>query len=323
MTPADLPGVGPLVWVVGGRGLLGKAVVAAAVRRGLTVDRTQTPWNEPAAAIEALARHAAEILSSGREARLLWCAGAGVVGSGPDDLREELDVFGGFLDRLAMLQQRHPGRLSMFLASSAGGLYAGSAEAPFTEHTVPRPLAQYGETKLAMEGLARDFAARAGVPLLIGRIANLYGPGQDLSKPQGLVSQLCRSHLERRPLLIYVPLDTARDYLFVRDAAEMILSGIERTAALPAGAVTVKILASGTATTLASIIGELRRITKHRPPIILGASPASRYQSTDLRFRSVVWTDLDRLARTPLGAGMLATLEDVGNELRRPIARLS
>lgn len=317
MTPPDRAADGPLHWVVGARGLLGKAVNAEAVRRRLAVTAATVPWDDSRGAVDALAEQAAGLLADGREVRLLWCAGAGVVGTRPEELRAEMEVFGAFLDRLTALARRRPGLLSMFLASSAGGLYAGSAGAPFTEATEPRPLAPYGEAKLGMEQSARTFADRAGVPLLIGRIANLYGPGQDLAKPQGLVSQLVRAQIERRPLLIYVPLDTARDYVFVRDAAAMILTGLDRTAAQPPGTVTVKIVASGAATTLASIVGELRRITKHRPPIVLGASPTSSYQATDLRFRSAVWTDLDALARTPLGAGMLATVEDVGASLRR------
>ena len=66
--------------------------------------------------------------------------------------------------------------------------------------------------------------------MVIGRIANLYGPGQDPTKAQGLVSQLCRAHLERRPTSIYVSLDTARDYLFVDDAARLVLGATERAA---------------------------------------------------------------------------------------------
>lgn len=81
----------------------------------------------------------------------------------------------------------------VFLASSVGGLYAGSPAPLFDEQTVPRPLSPYGRSKQAMEGVAGDWVARTGGRVLVGRISNLYGPGQDLDKPQGLITQLIRS----------------------------------------------------------------------------------------------------------------------------------
>jgi uncharacterized SAM-binding protein YcdF (DUF218 family) len=78
---------------------------------------------------------------------------------------------------------------------------------------VPRPLAPYGEVKLGMEEALRAAAAEIGAAALVGRISNLYGPGQDLSKPQGLISRVCIAHLTRAPLPVMVSLDTMRDYL--------------------------------------------------------------------------------------------------------------
>lgn len=44
-----------------------------------------------------------------------------------------------------------------------------------------------------MEQAAADFANATGKPVLVGRIAKLYGPRQNLSKPQGLISHICRT----------------------------------------------------------------------------------------------------------------------------------
>lgn len=256
------------------------------------------------------------MLSTHRDVNLLWCAGAGVVATHPDALAAELSLFTEFLGALAEAHNSHPNTtLRLFMASSAGGVYAGSGSAPFTELTEPRAISPYGVHKLAAEAQIGDFAATQGVSVLIGRIANLYGPGQDLAKPQGLITQLCRAQLQRSPLMIYVSLDTARDYLYVRDAARMVLRGMARLSELPSGTVVVKILASQTSTTLASIVGEIRRVTRRRPPIVLGASPSARFQVRDLRLRSVRWTDLGALAATPLPAGIASTLESVAASL--------
>jgi UDP-glucose 4-epimerase len=341
----------PVTWVIGAQGLLGSAVCRDLVRRGRPVICHAIAWDDPPEAISALGKAARSLLARHASWRIAWCAGAGVVGTSKLLLEQEIEALRGFLAELAAAlptdaaapstrgaARNHspvastPGMTpnpsaaasipgtsvaggALFVASSAGGIYAGSAQPPFTEQTPARPISPYGHAKLATEWLAADFSERTGVPVLIGRIANLYGPGQNVDKPQGLVSQLCRAHLTRTPVSIYVPLDTARDYLYVDDAARVIVDGLERVR--EEGGRQIKIIASGRTTSVAAIIAELGRVTKRRPQIVLGASPNARYQARDLRLRSAVWPDLDRGARTTLAAGISATLESVGQDARR------
>lgn len=315
MTPAE-PAEEAVAWVVGGGGLLGSSLLAAARTQGRTVHRSQVPWHDAAASVDVLAADAERLIAGHRVVELYWCAGAGVVATTPEQLASEVELVDRFVDAVSEVRRRHLGQtLRVFLSSSAGGVYAGSGHAPFTERTEPVPISPYGEAKLAVErAVAR--LAEGGTSVLVGRIANLYGPGQNLEKPQGVITQMCRAHLRRAPLSIYVSLDTARDYLFVRDAAQMALAGLSRLAEEPPGTVVTKILASHVPTTLASVVGEVRRISKRRPPLVLGTSPNARFQTRDLRFRSVVWPELDGLASTPLPAGIAATLEDVARSER-------
>lgn len=299
-----------LAWVVGSGGLLGRAVVRRLHALGRDVRTSRVQWAEPGAALEALLADAEDLPTSGWQ--LYWCAGAGIVGTTPAELDAEVALLADFLDGW------HPGgkaaQQGMFLASSAGGVYAGAIGAPFTERTVASPNSAYGEAKLRSEALAGVFADRTGVPLLIGRISNLYGPGQDLSKPQGLISHLCRAQLTRQPLSIYVPLDTMRDYLYVDDAAAMAVAALDEVAVR--GGQHLKVLASEQTTTIGSILGDLRHITRRRPPVVLGTSPSARFQVRDLRMRSVAWPPTSGFARTPMIAGIAATLAAVGDHLR-------
>ena len=143
--------------------------------------------------------------------QICWCAGAGVTSTGQSALDAEVVVFRALLSALETAGHVPPG--AVFLASSAGGVYAGSTGSPRDELTVPRALAPYGHAKLALEDAAIDFADRTGVPVLVGRLSNLYGPGQNLAKPQGLVSHIARAHLLGRPLSIYVPLEIGRAHV--------------------------------------------------------------------------------------------------------------
>lgn len=301
----------PVTWVVGASGLLGSAVARAVARAGGTLLTSRIPWSEPDRAADALLATAAGLPADGW--RLIWCAGSGVVASSPAHFRRELDVLGRFLDGWSP----GPGESrAVFFASSAGGVYAGSGAAPFTEVTAPVPISPYGQAKLEAEAAFSGFADRTRVPVLLGRLSNLYGPGQDLAKGQGLVSLLCRAAVTGKPLDIYVPLDTIRDYLFTDDAAAMALAGADAVAGR--GGAHVKVLASGQSLSIAGVIGEVRKVTRRRPPIVAGTSAVTRFQTADLRVHSVAWPPLQQYARTPFCVGIASCLSAVEASLRCP-----
>lgn len=309
-----------MTWVVGGGGLLGSSVQATLDQSDVWEAPTPIPWGRAGEAEFALAEHAHAFLRAarGRSWRLAWCAGVGVSATSAADLDREVALFVHLLSALTDAQAGPEGAL--FLASSAGGVYAGAVLPPFDEHTIPRAISPYGEAKLRLERAAEDFHGRTGTSVLVGRIANLYGPGQDISKPQGLISQICRSQLLRVPISIYVPLDTMRNYLFAPDCGAMVVAGLERlqeSARRSGPQLVVKVLASPHAVPIAFLIAELGRILKRRPQVVYGSSSASAYQALDLRVRSVVWPEMDALAATPLVTGMSATIQSLRRAQQR------
>jgi UDP-glucose 4-epimerase len=290
-----------------GRGLLGRQVAARLRDSGEDVRTVDVPWGSHDDALAVLLEAADQAAGGSGKWRLAWCAGSGVIGTPPAELDAEVRLYAALLAGL-----RTP-PAGMFLASSAGGVYAGSPDdPPFTERSRVAALAPYGVAKLEMEQLARD-AAAYGTRVLIGRIANLYGPGQDLSKPQGLISQLCLAQQTGQALNLYVSLDTLRDYLYVTDAAAMVVAGLDLLDQKAAGTVVVKILASGRAHSIAAIVGESARVFRRRPRL---SSRAGGTQVRDLRLRSVVWPQVDTLARTTLPAGLAATEADISAQVR-------
>jgi len=299
-------------FVVGAGGLLGGAVVAQLRRRpGAEIVPAVVPWHDEDASLDALTEQFRSVASAPGAWSLVWCAGAGVVASGPAALEQEHRVVETFLARAADHLREEAGRGqdgTAFVASSAGGVYAGSGEPPFDEGTRPEPLAPYGWNKLRVEQAFSDWAEDTGVPVVVGRFANIYGPGQDLGKAQGLVSQLCLAHLEGRPSSIYVPMDTIRDYLFVDDAASLTLDALDRLSTMPAGTVVTKIMASGLGITIGALIAELQRVVKRRPRIVWGSHASASRQALDLRFRSIVWAELDVRMLTPVAAGIHQTV---------------
>jgi len=322
-----MPSVPPLTWVIGRGGLLGQSVETAVsdamASTGSRAHLWRPPepiaWSAPTAGAFELRQHAGQFLRAAgdRPWSVAWCAGAGVTGTSAQALQLELAALGETLDALAAAPEGRDG--VFFFASSAGGVYAGVGAPPYDESSPVRPLAAYGQAKLDAEALVRAWSDRTRTPSLIGRIANLYGPGQNLAKAQGLISQICRSHLTGQPLSIYVSLDTLRDYLFAPDCAGLIVEGLarlrqEQSATRPR--LVTKILASQRAITIGAVLGEMRRVFKSSPRIVLGASPTSAMQARDLSLRSRVWPELDRRSLTPFPVGVATTAADLLRRLQ-------
>ncbi len=313
--------------VVGAGGLLGSGLVRRLTSRGEHVlVPGRVPWRDEDLASEVLG-HSLDALveaADGGPWGIAWCAGAGVTGTPQEVLDQEVRVYERFLETLSERSaQLDPSLGAYFQASSAGGVYAGGSAPPFTEQSEVAPLAPYGRSKLVAEDLTRRFSSAQGVPSVIGRISNLYGPGQNLAKSQGLISQLCKADLLGQPSLIYVSLDTIRDYLFVDDAAAMVSALLDEAPRRLAGddeSHVTKILATQRPVTIGALIGECRRVFGRRPRVVLGASPVARYQALDLRMRSVVWPDIDALATTTLASGVHKSLLDIAQGLRAPVA---
>ena len=321
-----------LTWVIGRGGLLGRSIETALTFGTVrTMNATGSPpilwrpptpvaWSTPSAGARELRQQVGQFLDAagGRPWTVAWCAGVGIMGTSADALRLELAALRETLDALADTGTS-PRNGAFFFASSAGGVYAGVGAPPYDESSPVRPLAAYGQAKLDGEVLVRDWSQRCGAPSLIGRIANLYGPGQNLAKAQGLISQVCRSHLTGQPLSIYVSLDTLRDYLFAPDCAGLIVAGMARLrqeGSTTHPAAVTKIIASQRAITIGALLGEMRRIFKRSPRIVLGASAVAAVQARDLSLRSRVWPELDRRTLTPISVGIAATAADLARKLQ-------
>jgi len=276
-------------WIVG-RGLLGTAVQRALVEQAWR-EPTPIAWDQP----EFKASVTASVAAFGAAVehcdwQIIWCAGAGVVGTSKAELAAETASLQFFLDQLLL----HPGfranRGQFFLSSSAGGVHAGAIAMPITEDSQPAPLSDYGRAKLEQEGLL--FHWQESLPMVstvVGRFANLFGPGQRLNKPQGLISQLSLSMIYGVPAHIFVSLDTIRDYLYSDDAGRMVVATLESqhtVRGIPRQL--VKIFGSEAEISIAGLLGVFRRLGKRPLRVISCIYPQSALQPRRLQFRSRV-----------------------------------
>ena len=93
------------------------------------------------------------------------------------------------------------------------------ADGAMSEDQVPGPMDIYGTTKLATEVIAREFHQRTGIPMIIGRFFNAFGPNE--TNPH-LFPEIQRQVLAGVRTLKLGNLDPKRDYIHTQDMSRAI-----------------------------------------------------------------------------------------------------
>ena len=206
----------------------------------------------------------------------------------------------------------------IFHASSAGGVYAGSENQPFTENTTPEPTTAYGVAKLNQEDLLREFSDRLGVRVVVGRISNLYGANQDFSKNQGLISTICYSILRRQPLNLFVPLETSRNYVYVADASRVVVDAV-KIALADTGPTRkfIKLVVADENLTIGNIIGIAKTVFRVRPLVTASSDAKTNKQPRSINFKSVALLDADSFCKTRISVGIKRVMADLHTDILR------
>lgn len=110
-----------------------------------------------------------------------------------------------------------------FLHVSTDEVYGtlGPDDAPFTETTPYAPNSPYAATKAGSDHLVRAAHHTYGLPTLVTNCSNNYGPRQF---PEKLIPLMILTALEGRPLPVYGDGLNVRDWLYVEDHCEAILT---------------------------------------------------------------------------------------------------
>ena len=307
-------------WVIGRGGLLGRSVEQRLGDLGSTWAPTAPfNWNDQTEFEVGIDQSLDEFIEQvGSEKwSIHWCAGIGVVSSSLEILNSEVKKIEFFLNRLSQSPSRFLHQGVLFYASSAGGVYAGSESPPFTEATVPSPIGNYGLQKMQCEGLFSRFTQDFGTSSVLGRIANLYGPSQNWHKGQGVVTTICRSMLLRKPIEIFVPLETIRNYIYVDDAACDISNIVSYMINQDFGGSLIKIIAAEHNSSISELLSESSRVFGKRPQIVLTRKKNSGVQIVDLRLRSTVEISAARFRYTTLAVGIDRIRRQLLSELQK------
>lgn len=110
----------------------------------------------------------------------------------------------------------------MIFLSSGGTVYGRQERQPIREDAVAAPINHYGNVKLSIENVMRVFDIQAEAKMLIARISNPYGPGQDFTKGVGFIDAVLKKSMRREVIQIWGNGEIIRDYIYIRDVCTML-----------------------------------------------------------------------------------------------------
>jgi len=288
---------------LGQGGFLGSALTRKAIATGYKVfPQVSVPWRDPGARALVLDELAGQFALFSREsdATIIWAAGAQGVSNSQSGISPELESFRDIVNSLSSVSALRGAEIA--IVSSAGGVYSGSSAPPFHSASPVSAINQYGLDKIEIENLAASQLS-GFFRVQIARVTNLYGPWP--GPRQGLINRLCTAAATREALQIYVPLNTVRDYIYVEDAAHLLLfeldfarvSQIEKQPS-------VSLIGSGENSSIGSVINTVAHVAHRKVPITMAQLAETQLQARDLRMHPS-WTDRGpHFAPVPLATGV-------------------
>jgi UDP-glucose 4-epimerase len=115
---------------------------------------------------------------------------------------------------------------SVVFASTGGALYGDDAPLPTPEDFAPEPLSPYGASKQAGEAYVRTWGRLRGLPNVVLRLGNVYGPRQNPHGEAGVVAIFSEKLLRDEPPALRGNGTPTRDYVHVTDVARaFVLAG--------------------------------------------------------------------------------------------------
>jgi len=112
--------------------------------------------------------------------------------------------------------------------SSAGAAYGEPDQMPVPEDFPINPITPYGISKHTVEHYLFTFKALYGLPYVVLRYGNVYGPRQSSKGEAGVFAIFCEQMLAGIQPVIYGDGSKVRDYVYIDDVAEVNVLALER-----------------------------------------------------------------------------------------------
>jgi UDP-glucose 4-epimerase len=131
------------------------------------------------------------------------------------------------LGTLNLLLSAQEASIERFVHVSSSEAYGSAVRVPMDEDHPFNPTTPYGASKAAGEQYALSFYRTYGLPAMVVRPFNTYGPREHLDGPSGeVIPKFVARAMAGRPLLVFGDGQQTRDFTWVGDVARgIVLAG--------------------------------------------------------------------------------------------------
>jgi len=136
-------------------------------------------------------------------------------------LYEDVNVRG----TLNLLELSREFAVENFIFGSSSSVYGNTGKVPFGEDDVPKPISPYGASKRSGELLCHVYGSLYSIPITCLRFFTVYGPRQ---RPDMAIHKFTRLIDQGKEIEIYGDGTSKRDYTYVEDIVNGIISALER-----------------------------------------------------------------------------------------------
>jgi UDP-glucose 4-epimerase len=196
----------------------------------------------------------------------------------------------------------------VYFASTGGAIYGDQSGAPLTELSLPQPVSPYAIGKLTIERYLHYFERKYGLRSVALRISNPYGPGQRSNKVQGVIPIFLRRVHQGLPLTVYGDGSMVRDYVYVTDAAQMIVDTVQLDTHH-----SLYNIGSGVGASVTALVAAISEVTGRVPEIVHASVPPTFVDHAVLdvgRFRA----EFGQADAVSLHEGIERTWQDISRE---------
>lgn len=197
------------VIVTGSSGFVGTHLVSFLKNQGaivLGISRKDRQSSEDVTNLESMRKYFTDVYS------VFHLASDALVESGQENPYETLR--NTILGALNILELSRLSKVQKIIIASTSQVY-GTSDEKFKESDIPKPTRPYETSKTCVDIIAQSYADSFGLPVLIPRFTNIYGPG-DLHFDR-LIPKTIKAVLEYKNPTMWGGLAT-RSYLYIDDA---------------------------------------------------------------------------------------------------------
>ncbi len=193
----------------------------------------------------------------------------------------------------------------VYFASSGGTIYGDRDQESFSEEDLTLPVSPYGIGKLAIENYMRFFERKYGLRSTSFRISNPYGTRQNPHKRQGIIPIFLRNILNNKPLTVMGDGTMFRDYIYVKDFANIVATMISTSPSQQ-----VYNVGSGRGTTVNELVDAMVNVTG-RHPVIEYRDVPSTYVHGSVLDTTRIQNEFGPFEMTELEVGIQRTWQEI------------